>query len=78
VIRQLRHEEALAQLWRARQYVGTGIQQAIDDRRPAGVHLVVEVGHGDGFQLVLLALSRIFGQGDIIYFPNKAKARKSG
>ena len=52
VIGQLRHQEALAQLRRARQDVSAWVEQAVDHRRPAGVHGVVELWHRHRFEVV--------------------------
>ena len=52
VVGQLRHEEALSHLRRARQYVSTGVEQTVDDGRSASVHGVVELRHGHRLEVV--------------------------
>lgn len=51
MIGKLCHEKGLAHLGRSYEQIGPGVDQAVDDRRSALVHVLIKVVHGNGGQI---------------------------
>lgn len=57
MVGKLGHQEGLPDLRRSRKDIGSGVEQAIDDRRSALVGGLVQLRHGDGIQVVGVGLA---------------------
>ena len=60
MIGKLRHQEGFADLRRSGEKVSTGGQQAVDDRRPIGKGLVIQVVHGEGAEMGTVCVPQFF------------------